>query len=114
MSISEYFKDYSILKLSQGFLYTFYFSYFAGGFYPTVPTNFTPMNLEFENSIEFYLYDLKVYVLQIDSISISEISLSFPPVDKHSEESVLAYQWWILFCSHLPFDVHFHHRRYLC
>lgn len=42
--------------------------------------------------------------------SISEISPDFPPVDKHSEVNVSAYQWWILFCSHPPFDVHFHHR----
>jgi hypothetical protein len=29
------------------------------------------MNLEFENSIEFYFYDLRGYVLQIISIRLS-------------------------------------------
>ncbi|MCI6560409.1 MAG: hypothetical protein MR434_03205 [Ruminococcus sp.] len=71
MSNSECLKDYSILKLSQGFLHTFYFSFFVGGFYPTAPTFFHPMNLEFENSIEFYFYDLRRYVLQIISIRLS-------------------------------------------
>ena len=71
MSISEYFKDDSILKLSQGFLHTFYLSFFVGGFYPTAPTFFHPMNLEFENSIEFHFYDLREYVPQIISIRLS-------------------------------------------
>ena len=71
MLISEYFKDDSILKLSQGFLHTFYLSFFVGGFYPTAPTFFHPMNLEFENSIEFHFYDLREYVPQIISIRLS-------------------------------------------
>lgn len=72
MSISKYSEADSKLKLSQGFLHTFDFSFFVGGFYPTAPAKFTPMNPNFENFIEFYLYDLRGDVLQIIFISLSD------------------------------------------
>lgn len=71
MTESKYFKDDSILEYSLGFFHTFYFLSFAGGFYPTAAIFFHPMTSEFENSIEFYLYDLRVYVHQIISIRLS-------------------------------------------
>lgn len=79
MTESKYFKDDSILEYSLGFFHTFYFLSFAGGFYPTAAIFFHPMTSEFENSIEFYFYDLRVYVHQIISIMISIFFHSMTP-----------------------------------
>lgn len=75
MSISKYSEADSNLKLSQGFLHTFDFSFFVDGFHPTAPTNFTPMNPESENFIEFYFYVLEVYDPQLFSIGQSDTSI---------------------------------------